>query len=226
MDSSIKNNIKELKTCESQDIGENISNILLYIIQLLLENKKDLSDTKDGLMSHVLKEINDLSLRFDRFTEDNIRSSVPQNKRNNKNDTSDKNMGPKRNILGWIKDEYIEKEWRFFDSILVDAEKVVELILEENKEELDKKKEGSPRKRCEAALVWNIIKEIEGVKAQMYANYKEHKEMLKVKEASAKTTDDSKHNNKHKEKRDEDKYGDVNASNKDETEENKPDQSD
>ena len=182
MNDSVKTSFEELELCDS-DLGKPLSKVLLYIVEEQLKTIKALIDNKIGTEVQVLKSLDDFSSRLDRFTETSVRGSSPQKGRTSSDAAPTK--GPKKNILGWIKDEYIacgDDGWKFFDSIIDDSKDVVKLILEENGEEIMKKKKGEPRKRCEAAMVWSVIKSTEGVKVQMYDKYKEYKEYLKTKE--------------------------------------------
>ena len=190
MDDSLKKSFEELESNETIDeLGKNISKLFLYVIESQLDIKKSLSNTQDGMVHHILKSIDDvkkevenLSIRLDRFTESSVKSSNVQNKRKNNGDDNIKTRGPKRNILGYIKDQWFEEDWKFFDTIIEDPEKIIGLILEENKEEIMKKTEGLARKRYEASVIWQTIKDVKGVRTRTQNKYKEHKENIKKKE--------------------------------------------
>lgn len=81
---------------------------------------------------------------------------------------------PKKNVLGWMKDEYVEKGWKFFDPMIGNAEKLIETLLKTRKDEI-KGENDYLRKKSEAALIWFHIREFEGVKDKMYRIYREKK---------------------------------------------------
>lgn len=176
MSNQLKNALKELEISDPNQFV-----IYDFIVKSLIKLDKNSSDIEDGLIARNEKAIMDLSSKIDRFTEGTCRSTVPQNKRS-KSDLIEKPRGPKKNILGWIKDEYISIGWKFFDPIIENAEDTINDIIDLNKEEVERKKSGEPRKRCEAALIWHLIKEEDGVPEAMRTAYKKHKEECKKNE--------------------------------------------
>ena len=110
MDDSLKKSFEDLESSENiNELSKNIGKLFLYVIESQLDIKKSLSNTQDGMVCHILKSIDDvkkevenLSIRLDRFTENSVKSSNVQNKRQYNGDDNVKTRGPKTNILGYI----------------------------------------------------------------------------------------------------------------------------
>jgi len=72
----------------------------------------------------------------------------------------------RKKLIKWIKNEYSEKGWKFFDPVLDNAEKIINDILNSRF-----KKKYKDSKRYEAVIIWNHIRRKLNVRKLMYELY-------------------------------------------------------
>jgi len=178
----ISNSDKILNDTSSHSTKE-IYVAILENHNIVMENIKkiheEINELNTGLVARLLFKLEEISAKQDKFTDITCGDKTVQSKRTRTNETKKRIGGPRKNILGYIKTEYIKSGWKFFDSIIEDAEDIIEKILDEERTEINKKKPGEARKKVEAAVIWTRIKDSEGVSDEMKALFETHKEDLK-----------------------------------------------
>ena len=85
------------------------------------------------------------------------------------------NQLKRKNIVQWIKQEYIKLGWKFFEFVLEDPKNTVREILAQKRHEFIYKK-GKAKKKAEAAHIWRTIKNVERVQKEMRIKFEEYKE--------------------------------------------------
>jgi len=149
------------------------------MMETIKTTHEELEELSNGLVSRTLLKLEEVLAKQDKFTDMTCGDRTVQTKRTRTKETKKRVGGPRKNILGFIKAEYIRSGWKFFDSIIENAEEVIKGILDEEQTEINKKKPGEARQKVEAAVIWNRIKDAEGVSDEMKALFEAHKEDIK-----------------------------------------------
>lgn len=139
----------------------------------------------------VLYSHEGIRAQYDNSLDTTCRNKTVQTTRGGGNEVKKKTEKPRKNILAFIKEGYIEHNWKFFDPFIVDAETIIKEILEKKHSELIKRKDGVARRNAEAAAIWGIIKQVDGVLDEMRSMFECHKEDIEKKQMKLIENDNS-----------------------------------
>ena len=188
----VKKDVSINRKCEN----EHITNA--EIMESLEMLKIQVKSINDGIIDRVLYEIQQISSKVDCLTNTFSGGKNLQNRRTGVKEAKPRSGGPRQNILGWIKDGYIEQGWEFFEFVIEDPKGTIEALLNSKENMSNRKKSGESRKKAEAAFIWHKIKNVEGVQEEMKLKFEEYKEQQKIDQAKLAEEDESEQSSDHK----------------------------